>query len=67
MNSSSCLSPGDVLLLSEADCFPAESRAVFSGMVASYKKEMSLQNILYHLRPDQTVTTFRTTFSQPLS
>ena len=42
---SSCLFFGDVLLLSEAGVtrdFPAESRLVLSGPVASYRKDISL-------------------------
>ena len=43
---SSCLFFGDVLLLSEAGVtryFPAESRLVLSGPVASYRKDISLR------------------------
>ena len=48
---SSCLSGGDALFLSEDSkdrVFPAESRAVFSGTVASYKNEMSLKIKHFH-------------------
>ena len=41
------LSPGDIFIPSGPDitsCFPAESKTLLSGTVASYKNEISLKN-----------------------